>query len=59
AREADCLLAPYWAAELGRDGELVGEQASPRGGFVRATPRGDRVALRGRAVTVLEGDLRV
>lgn len=56
---AHCLLAPYWAAELGRDGELVGEQASPRGGFVRATPRGDRVALRGRAVTVLEGDLRV
>ncbi|MCA1280078.1 PhzF family phenazine biosynthesis protein [Saccharopolyspora sp. 7B] len=57
---AHCQLAPYWAAELGRSGvELVGEQASPRGGFVRATPLGDRVALRGRAVTVLDGELRV
>ncbi|GAB2651018.1 PhzF family phenazine biosynthesis protein [Saccharopolyspora gloriosae] len=57
---AHCKLAPYWAAELGRAGaELVGEQTSARGGFVRATPHGDRIALRGRAVTVLEGDLKV
>lgn len=58
---AHCLLAPYWASELGRPegSELVGEQVSPRGGIVRATWRGDRVALRGRAVTVLEGELRV
>lgn len=58
---AHCLLAPYWTAELGHQAgtELVGEQVSSRGGFVRATWRGDRVALRGRAVTVLEGELRV
>ncbi|MFR9728607.1 PhzF family phenazine biosynthesis protein [Saccharopolyspora sp. MS10] len=56
---AHCQLAPYWAAELGRGGELVGEQVSARGGFVRAEPRGERVALRGRAVTVLAGELRV
>ncbi|WP_243791483.1 PhzF family phenazine biosynthesis protein [Saccharopolyspora gloriosae] len=58
---AHCKLAPYWAAELGRESgaELVGEQVSARGGLVRATPRGERVGLRGRAVTILEGDLRV
>jgi PhzF family phenazine biosynthesis protein len=52
-----CMLVPYWADRLGRD-ELVGYQASPRGGEVRAELRGDRVVLAGRAVTVLEGELR-
>jgi PhzF family phenazine biosynthesis protein len=55
---AHCMLAPYWADRLGRD-TLVGYQASERGGTVRVTVRGDRVALAGRAVTVLDGSLRV
>ncbi|WAL66291.1 PhzF family phenazine biosynthesis protein [Amycolatopsis cynarae] len=55
---AHCALAPYWAAKLGRD-ELVGEQASPRGGVVRVRTGGDRVTLVGRAVTVLSGELHV
>jgi predicted PhzF superfamily epimerase YddE/YHI9 len=48
---AHCTLAPYWAGRLGRD-ELVGEQASARGGIVRMRVAGDRVILGGRAVTV-------
>jgi PhzF family phenazine biosynthesis protein len=53
---AHCVLAPYWAAKLGRD-ELVGFQASRRGGTVRVRSAGDRVHLGGRAVTVLRGEL--
>ena len=53
---AHCVLAPYWAAALGRR-ELVGCQLSPRGGRVEAVWRGDRVELAGRAVTVFRGEL--
>lgn len=53
---AHCALAPYWADRLGRS-ELLGYQASRRGGFVRVRLSGDRVILGGRAVTVLRGDL--
>ncbi|AXB45496.1 PhzF family phenazine biosynthesis protein [Amycolatopsis albispora] len=53
---AHCTLAPYWAGRLGRD-ELVGEQASPRGGVVRVHLNGDRVTLSGQAVTVFSGEL--
>ena len=53
---AHCCLAPYWSARLGRD-ELVGYQASARGGWVRVAVRGDRVLLGGQAVTVMRGEL--
>jgi PhzF family phenazine biosynthesis protein len=53
---AHCVLAPYWAAKLGRD-ELVGYQASRRGGTVRVRAAGERVHLGGRAITVLRGEL--
>jgi len=52
------VLAPYWAARLGGD-ELVGEQASARGGIVRMSLEGDRVLLSGQAVTVASGELHV
>lgn len=55
---AHCVLAPYWAARLGRD-KLVGEQASARGGIVRMNLEGDRVLLSGQAVTVASGELHV
>jgi len=55
---AHCLLAPYWADKVGRT-ELVGEQASARGGTVRVRLNGDRVTLSGQAVTVLTGELNV
>lgn len=53
---AHVCLAPYWSAKLGRP-ELVGYQASSRGGIVRTHARGDRVGLGGQAVTVLAGEL--
>lgn len=59
---AHCALSPYWAEKLGRT-KLRGYQASARGGVVEtelvANPRGDRVLLRGDAVTVLRGQLLV
>lgn len=54
---AHCVLAPFWAARLGKEA-MVGFQASPRGGEVRVRLQGDRVLLGGRAVTVLEGELK-
>jgi len=48
---AHCTLAGYWGDRLGRD-ELVGEQASARGGIVRMRRAGDRVVIAGQAVTV-------
>lgn len=53
---AHCCLGPYWKQRLGRD-NLVGYQASARGGIVRTQCVGDRVHLSGQAVTVLRGEL--
>lgn len=53
---AHCTLGPFWAERLGSE-ELTGYQASARGGVVRVEVRGDRVSLKGCAVTVLRGEL--
>lgn len=53
---AHCSLAPYWAAKLGKP-ELIGYQASARGGFVKVKLEGNRVRLGGQAVTVVRGQL--
>ena len=53
---AHCCLTPYWSARLGKT-EMLGFQASRRGGFVRVRLEGDRVKLGGNAVTVLRGEL--
>lgn len=53
---AHCCLAPYWCSKLGKD-QLVGYQASSRGGVVRVRLGGDRVYLGGQAVTVLRSEL--
>ena len=53
---AHCCLAPFWAERIGCN-ELVGFQASRRGGFVRCTLAGDRVLLGGQAVTILSGEM--
>ncbi|HKR63542.1 MAG TPA: PhzF family phenazine biosynthesis protein [Thermoanaerobaculia bacterium] len=55
---AHCCLTPYWSARLGKN-EMTAFQASARGGVVRVRLEGDRVKLRGRAVTVLRGELAV
>jgi PhzF family phenazine biosynthesis protein len=53
---AHCCLGPYWKERLGRD-DLIGFQASARGGFVRTRCVGDRVRISGQAVTVFRGEL--
>lgn len=55
---AHCCLATYWSDKLGRN-ELVGFQASQRGGVVRVKHQGDRVLLGGQAVTVFRAELQV
>jgi PhzF family phenazine biosynthesis protein len=51
------VLGPFWAERLGRT-SLVGMQVSSRSGLVGVELRGDRVAISGRAVTVLDGIVR-
>jgi PhzF family phenazine biosynthesis protein len=53
---AHCCLAPYWQQRLGKD-EMVGYQASARGGIVRVRVLGERVMLGGQAITVMRGEL--
>jgi len=55
---AHCALTPYWSAKLGKT-EMLAYQASARGGEIRVRLDGDRVKMRGQAVTVLRGDLVV
>lgn len=54
---AHTALAPLWSGRLGSDA-LTGLQASARTGLVRTTLRGERTGLSGRAVTVLDAELR-
>jgi PhzF family phenazine biosynthesis protein len=51
---AHSVLTPYWAARLGRD-SFTAYQASPRGGHVACTLKGDRAILGGQCVTLIEG----
>jgi PhzF family phenazine biosynthesis protein len=53
---AHCMLGPFWKERLGRD-EMLGYQASERGGEVRVRVAGERVLLGGQAVTVMRGEL--
>ncbi|MDH4120786.1 MAG: PhzF family phenazine biosynthesis protein [Deltaproteobacteria bacterium] len=51
-----CMLTPYWAERLGKT-ELLARQLSRRGGVLRVAPQGERVLLRGQAVTVMRAEL--
>jgi PhzF family phenazine biosynthesis protein len=53
---AHCALGAYWEAKLGKS-ELVGYQASTRGGVVRLDVRGERTLLYGQAVLVSRVEL--
>jgi predicted PhzF superfamily epimerase YddE/YHI9 len=55
---AHCVIAPWLAARTGRT-TFLGRQASARGGTIGMEVRGDRVVLRGTAVTVSTGTLLV
>jgi PhzF family phenazine biosynthesis protein len=53
---AHCCLGPFWAQRLGKN-DMMGYQASSRGGTVHVRVAGDRVILGGQAVTVWCGEL--
>jgi predicted PhzF superfamily epimerase YddE/YHI9 len=53
---AHCSLAPYWADRLGKQ-EFFAYQASPRGGELKVTLKGNRVLLSGEAVTIMDGKI--
>lgn len=55
---AHCGLAPYWMGKLGK-AELTGWQASKRGGLLKLEVKGQRVLISGRALSVMEGTLRL
>lgn len=55
---AHCYLAPYWSAKLGKT-SLTGLQVSERSGVVGCRWKGERVFLRGQALTIFCGDLMV
>lgn len=54
---AHCSLASYWAERLHKR-EFLAYQASARGGALKVVLKGDRVLLKGEAVTVIEGTFR-
>lgn len=54
---AHAALGPYWSKRLRRD-ELRCHQASRRGGELHVRVGDERVAVAGRAATVLDGELR-
>ena len=51
-----CCLGPFWSKRFGKS-DLVAYQASERGGILGVQVIGERVYLRGKAVTVLRGEL--
>jgi PhzF family phenazine biosynthesis protein len=53
---AHSALAPFWGQRLGKT-EMIGFQASARGGVVKVRVEGVRVYMSGQAVTVMRGDL--
>ncbi|KAK8635935.1 hypothetical protein V6N13_004647 [Hibiscus sabdariffa] len=57
---AHCALASYWSQKLGKV-DFVAHAASPRGGILKIhlDEQNQRVLLRGKAVTVMEGSILV
>ncbi|OOE34274.1 phenazine biosynthesis protein PhzF [Salinivibrio kushneri] len=53
---AHCALAAYWSQALSKK-QLIGYQASARGGHIEMTLTNEHVLLKGQAVTVFGGKL--
>lgn len=53
---AHCCLTPYWSKKLGRT-SFTARQLSKRGGTIETELVGERVRLRGQAVTVFKGEI--
>lgn len=56
---AHCILGPLYADKLGRTTVRFRQVFPGRGGDIETGTRGDRVLLRGQAVTMIESRLRV
>ena len=56
---AHCILGPLYADRLGRPAVRFRQVFPGRGGDLETELRGDRILLRGRAVTVIESRLRI
>lgn len=55
---AHCALALYWQKRLGKN-KFKAYQASERGGTLGVEVNGDRVYLKGKAITVIEGEINI
>lgn len=55
---AHCILAPYWAAQLGKT-KLSARQISKRGGNVGCEFKSERVSLSGQAVTFMQAEISI
>ncbi len=55
---AHCCLTPYWADKLGKS-TMAARQLSTRGGGMYVELHGERVRLRGQAVTVMRIELLI
>ncbi len=53
---AHCCMGPYWANRLGKV-DMIAHQISKRLGILQVSVAGDRVLLRGQAVTTVRGEL--
>ena len=55
---AHCLLAPYWASELGKE-QLIAKQISSRGGVLECKVESNRTLLIGSCVDYLHGEIKL
>ena len=53
-----CLIAPYWAARLGKK-KIIARQASARGGILYCEVLGERVKISGNAALFSIADLKI
>ena len=53
---AHCCLAPFWQSKLGKK-EFLARQLSARGATIKVAVAGDRIALAGKALTMMRGEL--
>ncbi len=55
---AHCALTPLWAEKLGKV-ELNSLQLSKRTGYLKVKLNGDRVEIKGKALTIFEAKMKI
>lgn len=53
---AHCALGPYWQSKLNKN-TFIAFQASPRGGVLYIRVDGERIYMKGKAMTMIRGEL--